>query len=168
MTELEQALERFRRGGELLAAVTTGAAGPELDFLPEGADPSKDLSAREIAWHLMDTEIVTRERFCRVLAEDNPTLLGFNGSLWAAKLEYKKRKLSIAVEMFRSVRAQNFDLLKEQPAEAWARSGTHSEDGPLTLLQLLRQAAEHTEAHALEIRELRALYKERQKSLQTT
>lgn len=164
MTELEQALERFRRGGELLAAVTTGAAGPELDYLPEGAE----LSAREIAWHLMDTEIVTRERFCRVLAEDNPTLLSFNGSLWAHKLEYKKRKLSIAVEMFRTVRTQNFELLKDQPAEVWSRSGTHSEDGPMTLLQLLRQAAEHTEAHALEIRELRALYKERQKSLQTT
>lgn len=164
MTELEQALERFRRGGELLAAVTTGAAGPELDYTPEGAD----LSAREIAWHLMDTEIVTRERFCRVLAEDNPTLLGFNGSLWAAKLEYKKRKLSIAVEMFRTVRTQNFELLKDQPAEAWSRSGTHTEDGPMTLMQLLRQAAEHTEAHALEIRELRALYKERQKSLQAT
>jgi hypothetical protein len=164
MTELEQALERFRRGGELLAAVTTGAAGPELDYVPEGVE----LSAREIAWHLMDTEIVTRERFCRVLAEDNPMLLGFNGSLWAHKLEYKKRKLSIAVEMFRTVRTQNFELLKDQPAEAWTRSGTHSEDGHMTLLQLLRQAAEHTEAHALEIRELRALYKERQKSLQTT
>lgn len=160
MTELEQALERFRRGGELLAAVTTGAAGPELDYKPEGAE----LSAREIAWHLMDTEIVTRERFCRVLAEENPTLLGFDGSLWARKLEYGKRKLSIAVEMFRSVRAQNFELLKDQTAEAWARSATHSEDGPTTLLQLLRQAAEHTEAHALEIRELRALFKERQKA----
>ncbi len=155
MIDLQQTIERFRRGGELLAMVTTGAAGAELDFLPEGGD----LTVREIAWHLMDSEIVARERFCRVLAEENPTLLGFNGSEWAAKLEYKKRKLSTAVEMFRAVRAQNYDLLKEQPPEAWARTGTHSEDGPVTLGDLLRWNAEHTEGHAMEIRELRAKYK---------
>jgi len=140
--------------------VTTGAAGSELDFVPEGGQ----LSVREIAWHLMDTEIVTRERFCRVLAEDNPTLQRFNGSLWAAKLEYRKRKLSAAVEMFRAVRAQNFELLKDQAPEVWTRTGTHTEDGTMTLLQLLRQAAEHTEGHALEIRELRARFKEQQKA----
>ncbi len=34
MSEIQDLLERFRRGGELLAMATTGAAGAELDFSP--------------------------------------------------------------------------------------------------------------------------------------
>lgn len=155
MSEIADLLERFRRGGELLAMSTLGAAGPELDFVPA---PGK-WSVRQIVCHLSDSEIVGADRFRRILAENNPTIIGYDQNAWAENLDYRKRKLSQAVEMFRRVRAENFELLKDVPAEAYARAGTHNERGPVSLLDLLRIYAEHAENHVVQIRGVREAYK---------
>jgi hypothetical protein len=155
MSEVVELLERFRRGGEFLASLTTGAAGAELDYQPEpGA-----MGIRSIACHLMDTEMMGHGRFSMLIAEDAPVIQPFNGTAWAEKLNYRQRKFSGAVEMFRRVRAENYDLLKDLPEEAWARQGTHAETGPITLLELFRDHVQHTEEHVMEIREIRQKYK---------
>ena len=156
MSELGDLLERFRRGGELLAVATTGAAGPELDFKPA---PDK-WCVRQIACHLADSEAVNVMRLRQILAEDHPTLQSFNGEAWAERLDYGKRKLSQVIETFRRLRTENHELLKDLPEEAFARSGTHTEDGPLTLRALVKGSAEHVEEHVKEIQGVRAAYKE--------
>ncbi|MFN3324430.1 MAG: DinB family protein [Bryobacteraceae bacterium] len=155
MSEFADLLERFRRGAELVAVVTTGAAGPELDFVPE---PGK-WSVRQIVCHLTDTELILACRFRAVIAEENPTLVGVDQEAWARNLDYQKRKFSTALETFRRIRAENFELLKELPEQAYQRTGTHTERGPVTLLDLLRTYAEHTESHARQVRGVRDQYK---------
>ena len=147
MSEVEELLERFRRGGEFLASLTTGAAGAELDFQPEpGA-----MGVRSLVCHLMDTEMVGHGRFSMMIAEDNPGIVPFDGNAWAEKLNYRQRKFSGALEMFRRVRAENYELLKDLTPEAWSR--------PIILLDLFRDHVHHTEEHVLEIREIRQKYK---------
>ncbi|HUQ90608.1 MAG TPA: DinB family protein [Bryobacteraceae bacterium] len=148
-------MERFRRGGELLAVVTTGAAGPELDWTPA---PGK-WSVRQIVCHIADSELVGAARFRAIIAEDNPTLIGFDQNAWAVRLDYKRRKFSQAIETFRRLRGENYELLKELPAETFQRTGTHSERGPLTLLDLLQTYAQHAENHARQIQGVRQEYK---------
>lgn len=155
MSEVADLLERFRRGGEFLASLTTGAAGAELDYQPE---PGK-MGVRSIVCHLMDSEMMAHGRFSMMIAEDNPVIQPFDGTAWAEKLNYRQRKFSTAVEMFRRVRAENYDLLKDLAEETWSRKGTHAETGPLTLLDLFRDHVLHTEEHVLEIRETRMKYK---------
>lgn len=156
MSELADLLERFRRGGELIAVVSTGAAGPELDYVPQpGA-----WSVRQIVCHLSDSEIVGADRMRRVIAEDHPRLVGYDQNAWAEKLDYRRRKISQALEMFRKLRAENFELLKDLPEETYRRTGEHSERGALSLFDLLRIYAEHAEAHARQIQNTRKLYKE--------
>jgi len=155
MSDVVELLERFRRGGEFLASLTTGAAGAELDFEPSpGA-----MGVRSIVCHLMDTEMMGHGRFSMMIAEDSPVIHPFNGTAWAQKLNYRQRKFSSAVEMFRRVRAENYDLLKDLQPETWLRQGTHAESGPITLLELFRDHVQHTEDHVLEIREIRQKYK---------
>ena len=48
MNELPDLLERYRRGAELLAMATTGAAGPVLDFKAEG----HEWTMRQIVCHV--------------------------------------------------------------------------------------------------------------------
>ena len=156
MTEMSELLERFRRGAELVAASTTGAAGAELDYLPA---PDK-WSIRQIVCHLADAELVGAERFRRILAEDNPPLVAFDQNAWARNLDYGRRKISHALESFRRIRGENHELLKDLPEPAFARAGQHSERGPLTLRELLRLHAEHAENHASQIREVRKQYKQ--------
>jgi hypothetical protein len=155
MSELADYLERFRRGAELLAVATTGAAGPELDFKPEGK-----WSVRQLVCHLADTEAVSVMRFRQIIAEDNPTLNAWDQNKWTANLDYDKRKISQALDIFRTLRSANYDLLKDLPEATFARTGVHSERGPLTLLDCLRGFADHTENHVRQIHGVRAAYKE--------
>src|SRR5579862_251482 len=161
MSQLAELLERFRRGAELLAVCTTGAAGPELDFKPgEGK-----WSVRTIACHLADTETVGVMRIRQIIAEDNPTLQAWDQEAWANKLDYGKRKISQPIDTFRRLRAENYELLKDLPESAFARTGVHTERGTLSLLRLLRDCAEHLESHVRQIQGVRAAFKEHKAKL---
>jgi hypothetical protein len=156
MSELADLLERFRRGAELLAVVTTGAAGSELDFKPgEGK-----WSVREITCHLADSEAVAGTWFRQLVAEENPTLTSFDQNAWTAKLGYERRKISQAIEMFRLLRFGNYELLKDQAEDVFQRGGTHTGLGQVNLLQCLRGFAEHAEGHVKQIQGVRASFKE--------
>ena len=156
MGELAELLERFRRGPELVAVATTGASGAQLDFSPA---PGK-WSVRQIACHLADSEMVGAIRFRRVVAEENPQLGDYDRDAWARKLDYGKRKISYALEGFRRMRADNYQLLHSLPEEVFSQTATHPARGTMTLLDLLRLYAEHAEKHAQQIMSIRQQYKE--------
>jgi len=154
-SDIPSLLERFRRGPELLAVVLTGVFGEEEDFTTA---PGK-WSIRQIVAHLADAELVGAHRLRQVIAEDNPTLIAYNQELWAANLDYAKRKPKTSLETFRRVRAENYELLKDLPPAAYGRTGNHTENGPVTLLHLLETYAGHAESHARQLQEIRAAYK---------
>ena len=155
MSELQGILERFRRGAELLAVATTGAAGPELDFKPEGK-----WSVRQIVSHVADAEAVAAMRLRQIIAEENPTMIAWDQNAWTERLDYDKRKMSSVLEIFRVLRASNYELIKDLPESAYARTGMHSERGRISLLELVTGMAEHAENHATQLRGVRAAYKE--------
>ena len=156
MSELADWLERFRRGAELVAVATTGAAGSMLDYHPgEGK-----WGVRTIVCHLADTELVLAMRLRQIIAEDSPILPAIDQNLWADRLDYSKRKLSGALDTFRRARAENYELLKDLPEETFARVGRHSERGVITLMDLLKIFAEHAEKHVRQIQGARAAFKE--------
>lgn len=155
MSEIPELLERFRRGAELVAVSITGAAGSELDFVPE---PGR-WSIRQIVAHLADAEIVGTMRLRRVIAENEPKLEAFDQDAWTQNLDYARRKTSQTLETFRRIRGENYELLKELPETAFDRAGIHSERGRLTLKQLLQGYAEHAESHAAQLRSRRAEFK---------
>jgi hypothetical protein len=155
MSELIDLLERFRRGPELVAMSITGAAGPELDFVPA---PGK-WSVRQILCHLADGEIVAAARFRTLLAEDNPLIVAYDQDAWAANLDYTHRKIAQALETLRHMRATTYDLLHAAPEAAFERTGNHSERGSFTLLELLRLMVEHAEKHCEQISRARQKYK---------
>jgi hypothetical protein len=155
MSEISELLERFRRGAELVAVSITGAAGSEVDFVPE---PGK-WSIRQIVAHLSDSEIVGTMRLRQVIAQDEPKLEAFDQEAWVKNLDYSRRKPSQSLETFRRIRAENYELLKELPEDAFSRTGSHSERGRMTLLQLVQGYAEHAENHVTQLRARRGEFK---------
>lgn len=135
---------------------TTGAAGPVLDFKADG----HAWSVRQTACHLADAEVVATMRFRQILAENNPTLQYFDDEAWAEKLDYGKRKLSVALETFRRLRSDNHELLKDLPDSAFTRVGTHTQDGEMTLRSVIEWFTGHLEDHVREMQAIRAAYKE--------
>jgi hypothetical protein len=155
MTEIEELLERLRRGPEVLAAALTGAAGSELDFQPE---PTQ-WSIRQIVAHVSDSEVVATFRLRRIIAEDNPTLEAWDQDAFAMRLDYARRKPSQSLETFRRLRQENYELLRGLGADAFARTANHGERGTLPLLELVKQVAAHPESHARQIRRVRDAFK---------
>jgi hypothetical protein len=155
MNEITDLLERFRRGPELLAMVLTGVFGEEEDFVPA---PGK-WSIRQIVAHVADSELVCAHRMRQIVAEDNPTLVAFDQEAWTRNLDCARRKPKQSLESFRRVRAENYELLKELPEAAYARTGNHSQRGPITLRFQLELLAEHAESHARQMQAIREEYK---------
>jgi len=155
MSEVPDLLERLRRGAELVAVSITGAAGSELDYAPE---PGK-WSIRQIVAHLADAEMVAGTRLRGIIAEDNPRIEAFDQNAWATNLDYGRRKTSQALETFRRIRAENYELLKELAPAVFEREGLHSERGPISLKFLVQLIAEHAENHAAQLRARRAEFK---------
>src|ERR1051325_4840504 len=152
---LADLLERFRRGPEVLAVVLTGVFGDEEDFVTA----SGQWSIRQIIAHLADAELVGAHRMRAVIAEENPTLTGFDQDAWTRNLDYAHRKPKQSLESFRRQRAENYDLLKNLPENAFARTGNHTEIGAVTLLKLVEGYAEHAESHARQMQQIREEYK---------
>src|SRR6516165_9412913 len=146
MPDIPALLERYRRGPELLAVILTGVYGEEEDF----GLPGK-WTVRQIVAHLADAEMVGAHRFRQVIAEENPTLIGYDQDAWASNLDYARRKPKTSLETFRRIRAENYELLKDLPPTTFDRAGNHSENGRMTLRQLLEGYASHAESHAIQL-----------------
>ena len=156
MSDLSALLERFRRGPELLAVVLSGVFGEEEGFITA---PGK-WSIRQILAHLADAELVGAHRFRQVLAEDSPTLIAFDQEAWARNLDYARRKPKQSLDTFRRLRGENYELLKNLPEGAYERAGNHSENGRMTLRQLLEGFAGHAESHARQMQLIREAFKQ--------
>jgi hypothetical protein len=154
MSDIPALLERFRRGPELLAVVLTGVFGEEEDF----GLPGK-WTIRQMVAHLADAELVGAHRFRQVIAEDAPTLIAFDQDAWTRNLDYAHRKPKQSLETFRRIRGENYDLLKSLPPEAFDRTGNHSQNGRMTLAQMLEGYAQHAESHARQLQTMREEYK---------
>jgi hypothetical protein len=155
MSNLNELLERFRRGPELLAVVLTGLGLEEPDFVPA---PGK-WSIRQIIAHVADTELVMAQRFRQIAAEDNPTVVAYDQEAWARGLDYARRKPAQSLDTFRRLRSENYELLKGLPETAFARTGNHTARGPVTLQFLVELAATHSEKHAQQLQGLREQFK---------
>src|SRR5579885_528153 len=155
MPDLPALLERFRRGPELLAVVLTGVFGDEEDFITA---PGK-WSIRQIVAHLADAELVFAHRFRQLIAEENPTLIAFDQNAWASNLDYARRKPKTSLDTLRRLRAENHELLKDLPEAAFARTGTHTERGTVSLLQMVEGGADHLESHDRQAQAIREAYK---------
>jgi hypothetical protein len=155
MESLQDQLERFRRGPEVLATVLTGAAGEEVDWPPAAGK----WTIRQIMAHLADAELVYAHRLRLVIAENDPPLTSFDQDLWARNLDYARRKPTQSLETLRRLRAENYELLRGIDEPGFERAGVHSEHGPMRLRDLLKTMCEHVESHARQVQTIRAEYR---------
>jgi hypothetical protein len=143
-------LERFRTGFDDVVDALAGITPEELDRRP----PGSDWTAREIAHHLADSETTAYIRLRRLIAEDNPTLVGYDEEEYARRLHYDRR-IEPSLDVLRAVRTASLQLLESLTPEEWQRSGIHSDSGAYTVDDWLRIYAGHSHDHADQIRRAR-------------
>jgi uncharacterized damage-inducible protein DinB len=112
-------------------------------------------SIQELVVHLADSDLVGADRMKRVIAEDNPKLIGFDENLWIANLSPHEQSLDDALALFEAVRRQMASILRKVPNEGFARTGQHSERGPVTLENLVQTFITHLDHHLKFLQEKR-------------
>jgi hypothetical protein len=142
--ERSSLVARYRAGHAAFAAVLAGVTVAELDARPfEG-----EWTVREIVHHLADGELSSAVRIRRLVAEEQPEIVGYDEGLYARRLHYDVRPIEASLEVVRTARAASATILDHLTEEEWTRAGTHSEMGAYDVEAWLRVYTEHPYEHA--------------------
>jgi hypothetical protein len=148
--ERTQLLDRFRSGVAEIEAALDAITDAELDRpAPDGG-----WTARQVVHHLADSEANAFIRLRRLIAEDEPQIIGYDEPEYARRLHYD-RPISASLGVVRAVRAASLELLESLTPAEWDRRGTHSEGGAYSVDDWLRIYAGHPHDHAGQIRAAR-------------
>jgi len=139
---------RYREGPSVVEAALAGATNAELDARP--ADGG--WTARETVHHIADSELTSAIRLRRLIAEDEPAILGYDGNLFARRLYYGDRPVEPSLAAIGAARAATADILDRLGEAEWGRKGTHDEHPSYGVLEWLEIYAEHCHEHADQIK----------------
>jgi hypothetical protein len=128
----------------LIRQYTEGVAGKVLTRRPE----PNEWSVTEVLGHMWDSEVALSWRARLILAQDMPTLTGYDQDAWATLARPDFATLLVA---FEALRGPNLLLLRVVPQEAWLRCGVHAERGEVSLRLLVETNAGHDRAHLKQI-----------------
>jgi len=138
----------------LAAEVDKRAAGLTEEQLRQPEVPGK-WSMVEVIRHLVDSEVVWAYRVRTVVAEDRPTLKGYDQDLWVQNLRYRGLRVPDLIADLRALRDCNLRFLRGLDSEERQRVGLHSERGEETVDHMLRLYAGHDLVHLAQLARIR-------------
>jgi uncharacterized damage-inducible protein DinB len=137
--------------GELRALVA-GLSDAQMNHPPLPTE----WSVRDVLSHLLFTEQLLAERVRLLLTEDDPDLAG--AAVWTYSAD--PRPAGELLDAYAEIRGRTLAALRALPAEAWERSGRHSEFGRVTVRQQASYFAKHERHHFPQIEQIRKLLAE--------
>ena len=158
--ERDALIQRYADGPARLKAALAKVPPNALKWRPVPGE----WSAHEVVCHCADSETNSYARIRFLVAEKEPTIVGYDQEQWAVTLEYHSHPLEPALATVEAVRANTAALIRRLPDIAWARVGTHTESGRYTADDWLDIYAEHLEIHADQIEKNLAAWRATQKS----
>ena len=138
---------KYREGPDRIAATVSGIGEALLDYKPSDGG----WSPREVVHHTADSEMTSAIRLRRLLAEDQPEIIGYDGDEFARRLFYAQRPVQPSLDAIRAARETSASLLERLKEDDWRRAGTHSESGPYSIDTWLAIYAVHCHDHAEQI-----------------
>jgi len=151
MSTMQTLIEQYVEGPKLLQQAVAGMTREQVLARPVAGK----WSTLEVVAHLADFDPIYADRMKRVIAENNPTLMGADEQDFVAALFYHERDLDEELKIMEVTRGQMARILRKLPESALQRVGQHNERGPLTLEQLLQGAIDHITHHGKFIPEKR-------------
>ncbi len=124
-------------------------------FPPEAWDfrPAPgEWSIHEVIVHLADSEINAAARIRQCIADPGNPILGYKQATWATEMRYQEQSTADALELFKALRGNTYQLLKATPEASWANTVLHPERGALTLDDLLIMYERHVWNHIEQMR----------------
>jgi hypothetical protein len=145
--EREQLIARYEAGTELLASLLDDVTPKQLDARPG----PEEWTAREVIHHLADSEMRAAIRLRQLIAEDAPTIQGYDEKVYTRTLHYE-RPVGASLDAAITARRASAELMATLTPDEWKRSGTHTESGSYSVEDWLEIYASHPHDHADQIR----------------
>jgi hypothetical protein len=141
--EPETLIDNYLDGPQMLRRAVAGMSHEQLVARPI---PGK-WSTLEVICHLADFDIVGAHRIKLVIAENEPNLPGHDEKVFAARLAYQQRDAEEELLLIELVRKQVARIVRTLNPEDFQRRGIHSEDGVVTLAELVQRRIDHIQHH---------------------
>jgi hypothetical protein len=109
----------------------------------------------EIVVHITDSEANSYIRGRRFIAEPGTQIAAYDEMRWATALGYHEQSTDDALELFKWLRGNTYELIKSLPAEVWRNTLDHSEVGLMTMDDWLDTYERHIPDH---IAQMQAVY----------
>jgi len=135
-------------------AVRAALAGVPSARLSQPESPGK-WSMRQVAQHLADSELVWGYRLRLVLAQERPTLTGYDQDLWSDRLHYDRLPIDEALDRLTVLRRSNLRLLADATPADLQRVGVHTERGEESVAHMIRMYAGHDLLHLRQLARIR-------------
>jgi hypothetical protein len=148
-------IERYAKGAGALGAAIQGLSKAELTAFPVPGT----WSIQQIVFHMYDSELIASDRLKRIIAMENPLLIGYDETLFANRLFYNDLDPHVACAIIEQNRLLTAEIFRRLPDEAYARTGIHNERGKVTLGEYLKSTCDHLDHHLGFIRKKRELLK---------
>ena len=124
------------------------------DVLDRPEAPGK-WSMTQVLSHLADSDLVWGWRLRLILAQDRPTLTGYDQDAWADRLGYADAEPRESVAMFSVLRKSNLRLVSRATPDDLQRVGVHVERGEESLAHHLKLYAGHDLLHLNQLERIR-------------
>jgi hypothetical protein len=136
-------IEEFARGAGVPAEAIKGLTAEDFRATPVPGT----WSIGQIVLHLMDSDLIATDRMKRIIAENNPALIGYDQDAFARQLFYNDLDPHKAADVFQKNRELMAEILHRLPDAAFVRVGTHNERGKVTLAEMVDIYVRHLEHH---------------------
>jgi hypothetical protein len=117
--ERTKLIDMYRSGYAAVAEALLKITPEEMDAKP---GPGR-WSVREIIHHLADSEMTAAVRLRLLLAQDRPTIHGYDQDEFARRLYYD-RPHEVSLQLFQIVRQSTAEILDRLTPAEWVREGT--------------------------------------------
>jgi hypothetical protein len=139
-------IERYKNAVSAVLVSIDHVAEDELDVRPT----PKAWSARQVVHHLAGSELHEAIRLRRMLAENRPVLVPWDGAHDDERLHYN-RPILVDLEAFKATALSNIELLHALTDEQWRREGNQQKPWSLTVESWLEENVTHVHDHLMQI-----------------
>jgi hypothetical protein len=136
-------IESFAGGGQKLRESAQGLSAEQMGAFPIPGT----WSIQQIIVHLADSDAVGIDRMKRLIAMENPLLIGYDENAFMQRLFPESQPVEQVIELFDLNRRLFAITLRKLPEEAFARTGVHNERGKLSLAEMVADYIRHLDHH---------------------
>lgn len=149
--ERNSKISAIRAFPPIIRAAVDGLSDQQLDT------PYRDggWTVRQVVHHIADSHAHAYLRLKLLMTENHPTIKTYDQDVWAA-LPDSRLPVESSLRMLDGLHERWAGFLDLLPVATWSRTGTHPEQGEVTMDDLLELYSWHGAHHAGQITDLRA------------